>query len=212
MAAPRVPAAPHVSRRTRLRRLMPWVLLVVLPACQRGCLSTWLRDHGFAGDFPKPPMPGEPKEAPCPDGLARCRGGVVSVSRAHTPSGPCSPEGCRCPWDSLPACARGCVVEGLEMEMPRESAEKQLCAPDPAAVFAHPAVDPGLSPPPAHDPEALGAFCEVERFHCARGVVHRCDSGQAKPVAVCQGGCIQGEALIVEDIPLEAATALLCVR
>jgi len=189
-----------------------WVLVLTLSGCERGCLSTWLRDHGFGGEVPRPPTAGDYKEAPCPDGMARCRDGAVYVSRAYSPPAQCSPEGCRCPWDKLSACARGCVAEGLEIEMPRESAEKQLCAPDPGRVFAH-GTPPGYAPPPQPaDPEVLESFCEVERYHCARGVVHRCDSGQAKPVAVCEVGCIQGEALIVEDISVEAATALLCVR
>jgi len=202
--------------------------LLVLSGCQRGCLSTWLNDHGFGGELPKPPSMAEAKEAPCPDGLARCRAGAVSVSRAYTPPERCSPEGCRCPWEQVAVCPRGCAAEGFEIEMPRESAAKQLCAPEPGAIFARApgALPEHLTPRGAapdqdasadesdrrSDESVVEAFCEVERYHCARGVVHRCDSGQARPVAVCSAGCVQGEGLIVEEIPVEAATAVLCAR
>jgi len=200
-----------MARASRLRGLTGLLLLVTLSACERGCLATWLRGHGL-GEVPTAPTIPKGSEAACPEGLARCRDGVVEVSRAYTPPGACSPEGCRCPWDRLITCKRGCVVDGMEMEMPRENAEKQLCAGDIGPAVARPA-PPGFVPDggPA-DPEVLEAYCEVERFHCAQGTLYRCDSGQAKPVVQCQGGCVQGEALVVEDISVEAATALLCVR
>jgi len=132
------------------------------------------------------------------------------VSREHSPAGGCSPEGCQCPWDDAGVCERGCAVENLEIEMPRDIAAKQLCAPGQGESFAKP-VPPGFVPEPA-DAEVLEAFCEVERYRCERGIVSRCDSGQARPMARCNAGCVQGEGLIVEDVPGEVASALLCLR
>ena len=100
-------------------------------------------------------------------------------------------------------------MEGLEIAMSRESAATQLCKPEPGAAFAAPAL-PGVMAPP--DAELTEVLCDVERFHCAAGIVHRCDAEKAIPVVSCRRGCVDGEGLIVEDIPAETAAALLCVR
>lgn len=105
----------------------------------------------------------------------------------------------------------------MELEIPKELAVQQLCAPAPAEPFATRIPgglppEPSFDPPSDADPEGVDAFCEVERYRCARSVVRQCDSGQARPIARCHGGCVQGEGMILEEVPPEAATALLCVR
>ena len=191
---------------------------VCLPACERGCVSTWLRDHGVAGR----PSPSSAASFPvngvdCPDGLARCVGGVVEVSRVSRYELPCSgsPESCMCPWDSLGDCPRGCAAEGVEAVIARDRAFAQLCAPDPSdptEAFARPAA--GVPPPP-------GA-CEEGGIRCIASLVVACresalggagDVLTPRTVAVCLRGCAhEGDAIDEEDVADEAAARILCAR
>ena len=197
---------------------------VFLAGCQRGCLARWLADHGLGGgDVTSTPQApggalGGHEPAPCPVGLARCSAGVVRVSTAYTPPAGCSPEGCKCPWEEAQRCAFGCTAENVEMDMAPALATLQLCAPAPGedprfartlgAMELDAAATQAAGPPDAE----VEAFCEVERYRCANGVVSVCDSGQATPFAACVHGCVEGEGLVVEQVSKEAAAALLCAR
>ena len=160
----------------------------------------------------------------CPDGLARCIGGVVEVSRVSHYELPCtgSPETCLCPWDSLGDCPRGCAAEGVEAVIPRDRAFVQLCAPDPAdptEAFARPA--PGVAPPP-------GA-CETDGVRCVGSLVVACresaapgaggaapgaaDGVTARTIATCLHGCAhEGDGIDEEAVADEAAVRILCAR
>ena len=208
-------------------------LALALSGCERGCLSRWLEDHG-AGTAPGPRTPGRgaaPSGDPagitlaavdCPDGMARCGQGIVQVSRAYHYPEPCtgSPEQCTCPWERLGDCPHGCAAEGLEVDVPRERAMTQLCAPppassDPAAASVGDArahVDAFSAPPP---PDAVATACDVG-YVCDKGIVVACGP-PARAVAACTAGCARdGQGIDVDDesepVPPAAAVAVLCRR
>src|SRR5580658_3030502 len=89
----------------------------------------------------------------CPDGLARCEEGTVSVSRLATLStppcrGPAS--ACSCPWEAVAACPDGCVADGVELVVERAHAASQLCAPGKDGGLL--AVAPATTPDAAETP------------------------------------------------------------
>jgi hypothetical protein len=139
----------------------------------------------------------------------------VRVSRAFTPPAPCSPEGCKCPWEDAKTCEQGCALEAIELDMPRESAVRQLCAPAQGVTgFARPATGNEPVRPPRHDggeDDEDEAICDVERHRCADGVVVSCQGG-AQPVGVCSEGCADGERMIFADTSDAIAIAILCKR
>jgi hypothetical protein len=145
----------------------------------------------------------------CPDGLARCIGGVVEASRVSHFEVPCNgpPEACHCPWDAIGECPRGCAAEGAEIVVTRERAVGQLCAPDPNDPVARPAEGP---PPP-------GA-CEVAGYRCIASIVVACVAADAgivsRALAVCAHGCASdGDGLREdEDVPESSAIRILCAR
>ncbi len=196
-------------------------LVAFLGGCQRGCLSTWLTEHGFGGDSPQKQglLPHGP-DVPCPDGLARCSGGNVRTSVSFMPASPCSPEGCKCPWVDAGSCARGCVLDGIELEMPPAVAATQLCAPADASFYR--VLPPGSRIPAqtqhapanadASDETDLGIACEVEKYRCQDGLVSACADGGQIPVAVCTEGCAEGERMLFDEITQEAALPILCAR
>jgi hypothetical protein len=111
--------------------------------CERGCLSTWLRDHGVGGAAPDGSGAQDRRRAgldlsgtDCPVGLARCVAGRVEVSRGGFVPYPCVPPAgasgpekraaCECGWDSAGACATGCAAEGFEIVAGAEPARAQL--------------------------------------------------------------------------------------
>ncbi len=175
-----------------------------LAGCQRGCLSTWLREKGLTGEGTTPSPLAPAAEPSCPGGLARCVGGVVFASR--TANAPCSPEGCACPWDDAGACARGCVVDGLSIEMPAENAARQLCAAPNAPLAAVP-----VTSAPPRDAGEDEPICDIERFRCLDGFVYACD-GAPHAVARCTAGCAPGEGSLFEPMALETAVVVLCSR
>ena len=195
------------------------LLLLLLGGCERGCLFTWLKDQGLGGVRPQSKGGVPLAELACPEGLARCSAGRVHVSRAYTPPSPCSPEGCKCPWDDGGTCARGCVLDGVEMGFPPSIAARQLCAPPPGLVFSQ-AAPPGFvfsppAPPSTVDADApldLGIACEVEHYRCEDGVVSACSDGGRVAVAICTKGCAEGERMILDDVAVGTAPALLCAR
>jgi hypothetical protein len=191
-----------------LARVLVPVLVVGLAGCERGCLSNWLTERGVGGDKPvigKGSLPVQGVD--CPDGLARCEDGVVRVSRAYSYPVPCkeSPEQCTCPWVNVGACERGCVAESIELVMRRALAAEQLCAPasgSAAGVLARP-------PDPAF--EVRPGWCEGESYRCEGGAVVACvDSPSA--LAACVKGCAEEGTTVDEEIPHEAAIAILCAH
>jgi len=115
---------------------LPAVLLALLAGCERGCLRRTIEEKlGGGGELPQ--GRGDlPRSAACPEDLARCSAGRVRAAGRLAPETKCSPEGCPCPWDDLGACTYGCAVDGLELDVSRERAFKQLCAPPVGARYA----------------------------------------------------------------------------
>jgi hypothetical protein len=101
----------------------------LLAGCGKGSARSWIFGPraGEADPSGLSPM----NAIDCPDGLARCEAGVVSVSRLRMIELPCSgpPSRCSCPWDRLPVCDRGCATEGVEVVVDRAEARARLCAP-----------------------------------------------------------------------------------
>jgi len=190
--------------------LTAWRLSVVavavgaLTGCDRGC--GWLGERGLGlatpsatGSLPLPVVD-------CPDGLARCEEGTVSVSRLATLSMPCQgpASACACPWEALTACPAGCAADGAEVVASRDRAAAQLCAPGrDAGVFAA-----------ARDaaPDADETACEEgDRYRCAGGRVIECAS--AAVVGECLRGCFsEGTSIDDDGVSREAAFAILCSR
>lgn len=154
----------------------------------------------------------------CPDGLARCREGEVQVSRLAKLAQPCrGPESaCSCPWDPVAFCARGCLVDGLEMVMDEGVASTQLCSPEVEAGL--------LALPPRGGPG--GGPGEGEGVsRCDEGVLYRCDNGALvdcgarSVIARCLRGCSAREISVDgisqssdggAPVQREVAFAILC--
>jgi hypothetical protein len=139
----------------------------------------------------------------CPDGLARCEQGVISVSRLATIPSPCrgSPEACRCPWDRAADCPGPCAADGVEVVVER-SAAAQLCAPQDGPSFVLPSRAPLPSPGPCE---------EGDRFECSSGSVVECASNSI--AGTCLRGCQRDGGAVDDDrVNREAAFAILCSR
>jgi hypothetical protein len=187
--------------------------------CQRGCGWGWLREQGVGGG----PLPADPgavalSGVDCPDGLARCIEGQVEVSRLAKLARPCrGPEGvCSCPWEPIGSCARGCVVDGLEVLMDRGLATTQLCLPE---------LDAGRPAAVSQPARVATATCdEGELYRCTAGEVIDCDARSV--IASCSRGCSAEGAAVDDTSPTmpgrvqrpggsaslkrEAAFAILC--
>ena len=109
------------------------LLLLGLAGCERGCARSWLEQHGATDPAGAPPAAGMVNAIDCSDGLARCVGGVVEVSRLATIPRPCrgAAGACECPWERAGDCDRGCVVEESTFVVDRSRATRQLCRPRP---------------------------------------------------------------------------------
>jgi len=131
------------------------------------------------------------------------------------PDTKCSPEGCRCPWDDLGPCERGgCVLEGVEVDLPRTRARAQLCAPSDGHTFAFPIPSGSIPPPATHDDAGeptADIHCDIERYRCDQGVLYRC-AGGAVSVARCAFGCATEGGTLEVEASSEQATLLLCAR
>ena len=179
--------------------------LMASSGCDRGCGGGWLGKRGV--DALSPTSGAIPlNEADCPDGLARCSEGVVSVSRLATLPMPCHgpPSACSCPWEWAAQCPSDCVADGVELVIERPRAEVQLCAPaSGAGVFAIPA------PVPSGVPETP---CEEgDRYRCAGGRVIEC--APSLLLGTCARGCFaDGTAIDDDAVSREAAFAMLCSR
>jgi hypothetical protein len=187
------------------------LLGVLSSACERGCAWRALSRAGIASDGT-----GSAQawlglgEVDCPDGLARCRGGVIEASRLARRPSPCrgNLEACACPWAVAGRCEGQCVADDLEVLLPGERASSQLCAPDPARVaFARP-------PAPVTALTPLGGACEAEAFVCLGSAVVACRPAP-RIVATCASGCSSQEPLggrIAETLSDAQAVAVLCTR
>lgn len=188
-------------------------LLSLTCACERGCAKGWFEKHGV-GEQGFAPQGAAPMNAlDCPDGLARCTGGVVEASRLASIPQPCKggPETCVCPWERLGSCERACVVDGLEMVVDRALALPQLCTP---------AVDSGTLARIATGADApQPADCDEDvAYRCSGGAVVAC--AEHRVVATCERGCFaQGTEIAGEGpretngtVQREAAFAILCSR
>jgi hypothetical protein len=111
------------------------------------------------------------------------------------------------------------VVEGLELDVSRERAVRQLCAPvNGTASFAM-AVPPGSLPAPSgsalpdgnSDEPIAEVPCEIERYRCDHGVVFRCNGGRTSTYR-CLGDCAEPGGTVLADVTAEQAAALLCRR
>jgi hypothetical protein len=152
----------------------------------------------------KPPAAAPLSAVDCSDGLARCNGGIVEVSRLATIAQPCkgTAEACACPWERLGECDEGCVVDGVDVVMERGVALRQLCATrSEAGTVARPT-----------SAQAPVACDEDELYRCARGAVVACAARAA--VGTCIRACVAEGASLSSDTPVdrEAAFAILCSR
>jgi hypothetical protein len=185
---------------------------LALTGCKRGSLADWLKGHG-ASNGPPPLAAPFVAAVDCPDGLARCIGGVVEVSRVARVPQPCPPgaekKTCTCPWDAVDKCDRGCAAEGTEVVVSPERAAARVCANDPANPIARPAP---FAVPPA------GVCGDAEGFRCVGSLVLACEPGdgaasEGRVVAACTRGCFrEGELLREEEADVEGATRILCAR
>jgi len=194
--------APGGIRRVALAG-SPVLAAVFVAACDRGC-SAVLGGHAAEGRG----LGSLGKDLPisgidCPDGLARCEEGVISVSRLAAVPTPCfgPPESCRCPWERVTDCAGPCAADGVEVVIERDAAA-QLCAPNGAAAFAVPALVPVPSPAPCE---------EGDRYECTDAAVIECTSNSI--AGHCLRGCRRDGAAVDDDrVSRVAAFAILCSR
>ncbi|HEY1691171.1 MAG TPA: hypothetical protein VGG39_03365 [Polyangiaceae bacterium] len=203
MAPTRPDARPH-----HVSDLLIFLFLLSLSGCERGCARTWLGEHGVGrgGEPTRPVPPGAQafNAIDCPDGLARCSGGVVEVSRLATIQQPCrgTPQECSCPWEREGECDRGCVADDLVVVVDQDAALRQVCAPE---ADATPVARLLPTPPPSScDEDVL--------FRCAGNAIVACADHAV--VAVCAKGCVSDGASLGDDVSVsrEAAFALLCTR
>jgi hypothetical protein len=193
---------PHVCRVDF--RWMVAGAAVALGGCDRGCDG----ERGF-GAIPSVTSGSMPlRVVDCPDGLARCENGVVSVSRLAMLPMPCHgpPSACACPWEMAAECPAGCAADGIELTVERSRAESQLCAPARGGgAYAAPA------PAPSPTPVAQTLCEEGERYRCDDGGVVECASSHV--VGLCARGCFADGTSIDDDtVNREAAFAILCSR
>jgi hypothetical protein len=177
-------------------------VLACLAGCERGCAKSWLADRGIGGDPRTSPSAIVPLNAiDCPDGLARCRDGVVEASLLATVPAPCVGEACACPWTRVATCERGCTADGVEMVVERDEAEDRLCAPTAGALALPAQATTPLTP------------CDIRGYRCDGAVLEQCDDDGAPPraVAVCTHRCA-GATIDADGVTNDQAISLLCAR
>jgi hypothetical protein len=149
----------------------------------------------------------------CSDGLARCVGGRVEISRAaHVPD-PCGGPGesrgeaCTCPWDVVGRCDTTCAVEGLEVLARAELARVQLCRS--RTQVARPRLPTDPQP----------RVCAHEGVVCRDGLVEACARAglPSTVLAVCSYGCQPAVGMVDDVTPgaraiADGAAEILCRR
>jgi hypothetical protein len=179
-------------------------LISPLAGCERGCARRWLAERGAGQEAPVQQAGPTLNAIDCPDGLARCSGGIVEASRLTSIPLPCNGpvEQCTCPWERAGECERGCVADGLDVVADRGKALTQLCAPEPGSgTFARPLRE-----------QAPGDCDEDQLYRCVGRAVVSC--ADRAVVGVCLRGCFAEGAAIGGEapVPREAAFAILCSR
>jgi hypothetical protein len=219
------------------------LLFFLLPACERGCARDWLVRQGVVEGTPSTTAARSASASPlgandCPDGLARCRDGVVEVSELAVIPQPCNlpPPRCSCPWRAAAACETFCVADGAEVVVEATLAARQLCAPSqdagavmqvtpvvgaPTAVGRTPEGRNGRNETVGRTPEGRNGRNEtVGRIGCADGQLYRCSGRDVVScrenaiIGTCIRGCFADDAYLEDDSVLgrEAAFAILCSR
>jgi hypothetical protein len=133
----------------------------------------------------------------CPDGLARCEAGEVSISQLTR-----VPPSAACPFRHIGRCATSCVLEDATVTLPAKAAMIQLCAD--ALTDNHTAVATGPVPPEGE--------CEEGSYQCTRRTVYGCDPQRGwSPRADCPRACVVDTGTLNADT-LAAAAHVLCNR
>ena len=215
----------------RMRRLALALAALAFTGCERGCLATWLAEHGVGGADPGGPPSRTPvaggarpngstghsrsATAPdlggtdCSDGLARCVGGHIEVSvgghiPAHCTTPSELPGACSCAWRAVKTCARACLRDDLEVIATEDVASSQLCASDDV-----------LLRPPTPAESASTSICAEENVSCEEGAIRTC-THRGQPsllLGVCLHGCATGIAVEPADLLRpDGAAAILCQR
>jgi hypothetical protein len=188
----------------RTSDLLIFLSLLSLSGCQRGCARRWVEERSAEKAAPGGPSTPAMNAIDCPDGLARCSGGVVQVSRLASIPLPCTGpvEHCTCPWERATECELACAVDDVEVVLEAAKAGRQLCAPPQDATPFVRAM---------HAAATVGCD-EEELYRCAAGAVVAC--AEKAVVATCvrgcatEGGSVGGEGVVSR----EAAFAILCSR
>ncbi len=175
---------------------------LVLTGCSRGCGARWLADKGVGEEGrAKKASPFLGGGTDCPAGLARCSEGAVEVSRAGfvEPTCKAGEKGCACPWERVDECRMGCESDDLVVDLPRETAAKQLCK---AAESAFSTIQGGST-----------TRCELFGYTCSDGVVTRCGAGgEGRIVGRCHRACVQVSNPVEDLVEESAALGVLCER
>jgi hypothetical protein len=191
------------GKRLSLPDLLIFLFLLGSSGCERGCAKSWLGQHGVGKEVTPQAVGPSLHAIDCPDGLARCNGGLVEVSRLASVALPCKGpvEQCTCPWVRLAECDRGCVADGLDIVAERAKAARQLCAPNEGGEFARP--ERGESP---------GNCDDDQLYRCLSGAIVSC--AEHAVVGKCIRGCFVEGGALEGDVPIgrEAAFAILCSR
>jgi hypothetical protein len=153
----------------------------------------------------------------CSDGLARCVGGAVEVSRrAHVPD-PCvgRPTECACPWDVVASCPHGCVADDLILDLSDIESITQLCALEEGEAVARVTAMEEKGSAPLTTPECAA---DDGDHVCVGGRVVRCafdsitEAPRMRAVATCLRGCAKEGGRIGDEADDAQAQALLCAR
>ncbi len=200
-----------LRRGAQYRAPLILLCLACLPACERGCLWRALTSTE------ERTAPGGAwlglNEVDCPDGLARCSGGVVQTSVGARRPSPChgTAEACACPWTVADRCPDGlaCVADGLELPAALEMGVTQLCSPSP---LSPPVARPAAADAPLDLAETRS--CDGEAFACVGSHVVACTPA-ARVVGTCAKGCASETGLggaLAERLNDRQASAILCAR
>ena len=205
-------------------RSSPPFLVCLRRGCERGCARRWLESTG-RGQSAGGCRGGCPVNAiDCPDGLARCSDGVVSVSRlaTHPAALPGPGERCACPWERAGECTGGCVADGArDGRRAARGLQGQLCAPRRADRRGLRDAGPSAPGTPRFSLPARGMQLRVagRADGVRRGRSYRCSAGGRR----LRGGRASGNAhprLLRRGrvgrrrraVSREAAFAILCSR
>lgn len=172
-------------------------LVLACAGCERGCLTTWLLDHGAGGRPSAAPLALDGID--CSDGLMRCTEGRVETSELAHLSPPCNDprsaehgKTCVCPWRVLGECRTGCAEDGLEVTASGDAGVDQLCA----------SLVPIARPILAED-NAMASVCADSAIRCTDGIVRSCEAPglPERLLARCVLGCDPAVAIDMAEAP-----------